>query len=68
MWIGKRAAQDHLNDYWNALDRHAPPDELARLRAQIDPELMTLRSILPSPFTGGCVPIPPSATGWKVTS
>ena len=39
MWIGKRTAEDHLNDYWNALDRHAPLDELARLRARIAPEL-----------------------------
>ncbi len=40
MWTGKRSAQDRLNDYWNALGRNAPPAELARLRAQLDPELI----------------------------
>jgi tripartite motif-containing protein 71 len=39
MWNASRRAQDRLNDYWNALVRRAPADELARLRAQIDPEL-----------------------------
>ena len=39
MWTGKRSPMNCLNDYWNALDRHVPLDELVRLRAQIDPEL-----------------------------
>jgi outer membrane protein assembly factor BamB len=37
MWIGKHRAQDHLSDYWNALVRNAPPQELARRSEAIDP-------------------------------
>jgi outer membrane protein assembly factor BamB len=38
MWTGRnRQDRDRLNDYWNALNRSAPPEELARLAEPIEP-------------------------------
>ena len=37
MWISRRRDQDRLSDYWNALVRNAPPNELARRSEAIDP-------------------------------
>jgi eukaryotic-like serine/threonine-protein kinase len=37
MWFGKHdSKQDHLSTYWNALNRGAPAEELARLAAPLD--------------------------------
>ena len=37
MRFGRHPDQDHLNDYWNALERYAPPDEVRRLGEKLDP-------------------------------
>ena len=37
MRLGRHPANDHLNDYWNALERNAPPDEVRRLGDKLDP-------------------------------
>jgi len=37
MRFGRHPAYDHLNDYWNALERNAPPDEVHRLGEKLDP-------------------------------
>jgi outer membrane protein assembly factor BamB len=36
----RRPEQEHLNRYWNALNRGAPPEELARLAEPLDPTLI----------------------------
>jgi outer membrane protein assembly factor BamB len=41
MWTPRRRpAHEHLNRYWNALNRGAPPEELARLAAPLDPTVI----------------------------
>ena len=41
MWMARRHPErDHLGDYWNALNRGTPADELARLAAPLDPTLL----------------------------
>jgi hypothetical protein len=41
MWTPRRRPeQEQLNRYWNALNRGAPPEELARLAAPLDPSLI----------------------------
>jgi outer membrane protein assembly factor BamB len=41
MWTPRRdRAQDHLSAYWNALNRGAPPEELARLAGPLDPSFI----------------------------
>ena len=41
MWTPRRGPErESLNRYWNALNRGAPPEELARLAAPLDPTLI----------------------------
>jgi eukaryotic-like serine/threonine-protein kinase len=41
MWTPRRRPEpDHLNRYWNALNRGAPPEELARLAEPLDPTVI----------------------------